>query len=95
MIGIYIIVGIIMVYMILTNFLKAMWLKSGIYAGMVLGIISLVILAFYQAKGAENFMLEFFFIVNMVLPVLFSIEIHAFRSKKQDKADNSIKKKRR
>ncbi len=82
MIGLYVIFLLVGVEMLFLIFFDQVWIRAGLMASAVLGVISFIILAIAQFNGnEENFVLVSFFILNMLLPLLFSIEFHLFARK--------------
>lgn len=88
MTGLYLILLIIGIELFCTIFFNKVWLRGGLFASIILGVISLLILTALQMRGngEENFVMDAFFILNMLLPLLFSIEIHLFADKLEKRA---------
>jgi hypothetical protein len=71
------IIAVLAFEFLLLAFIKAPWLKGGLLASILLGFLAVFFIVKSLIKtGTENFVLESFGILNMLLPVLFSIEIH-------------------
>lgn len=76
-IGLYIVVSLVAIEIAILFFMKRVWLMAGIFASLFLGVLSLIFLVLSAMRGyAENFALDSFFISQMLLPILFSLEIH-------------------
>ncbi len=85
MTGLYLIVGVLAGEFILLAFVKPIWLRAGLLASILLGFLALFFLVMSIVKtGAENLVLESFGILNMLLPILFSIEIHLVTQQKPE-----------
>ena len=83
MIGLYIISSIIAIELFCMIFFKQKWIRAGLIASTILGVVSFVILAVFWIKDpSENFVMDSFFLLNLLLPILFSIEIHLFAQQK-------------
>jgi hypothetical protein len=79
MIGLIIVISLIIIEIFLLTVLKKVWLKGGLFSSIMLGMIASVFLILAEINGRpENYVLDSFFILNMILPVLFGIEIHLF-----------------
>lgn len=86
--GLYMIIAVLALEFILLAFVKPPWLKGGILASILLGFLALFFIVKSMIKtGTENFVLESFGVLNMLLPVLFSIEIHLTNQEKPKKKD--------
>jgi len=86
MTGLYLIIGVLAGEFILVAFVKPVWLRAGLLASILLGFLALFFLVMSIVKtGTENFVLESFGILNMLLPILFSIEIHLINQEKPKK----------
>lgn len=79
MIGLIIVTAFIIIEIFLLAILKKVWLKGGLFSSIMLGLIASVFLVLAEINGSpENYVLDSFFILNMILPVLFGVEIHLF-----------------
>lgn len=92
MIGALILLGVIVIEFLCLVFLKPTWLRAGIYSSIALGALSVILSIILQMQGnPENVLLHSFFVLNMVLPIILSIEIHLFADRLEKRAKiNSI-----
>jgi hypothetical protein len=96
MITVYILLGVIVVEILCAIFLKQTWLKAGIYSSITLGLVSAALSAILQMNGnPENTLLFSFFVLNMLLPLLLSIDIHFFFDKVEKEASRNTPSKAR